>query len=116
MVYTAGQRAPLLQVEQSVHVLSNMANTAGSVTPGAAAATVQLNVADRSLDCQLVDSNIVSTYSDEGFGYLWSGVRATHGILGGRCAVAVPACSSCDRHAIVCCLSGVVGCLGAVAL
>lgn len=33
---------------------------------------VRLNTADRSLDCQ-VDGQWVSTFSREGFGYLWSG-------------------------------------------
>ncbi|KAF6263098.1 hypothetical protein COO60DRAFT_537513 [Scenedesmus sp. NREL 46B-D3] len=44
---------------------------------------VTLNTADCSLDCQLQGS-MASTLSDEGFGYLWSGVRATHGVAAGR--------------------------------
>ncbi|WIA38205.1 hypothetical protein OEZ86_001552 [Tetradesmus obliquus] len=47
------------------------------------AADVLLNPADCSLDCQL-QGPVASTLSDEGFGYLWSGVRATHGITSGR--------------------------------
>ncbi|WIA17903.1 hypothetical protein OEZ85_009400 [Tetradesmus obliquus] len=47
------------------------------------AADVLLNPADCSLDCQL-QGLVASTLSDDGFGYLWSGVRAPHGITSGR--------------------------------
>jgi len=66
-----------------MHLLQQDDDSSGNAD-AAGTAIVQLNPADRSLDCQLLSNNIVSTFSDEGFGYLWSGVRATHGILSGR--------------------------------